>query len=149
MMFETAALRKYALLKYLGGMTNPAKIAEAAGVDGEGEIAIRTYFRSQDFLIDEKRARKDTAASVVDAIKEQLHAFLEEYIKLANNCHDPRVRASILKDLLEKGGAGATAKFSLTSPDAYRKKVEEYLEPDAKTGTDTSNGAGSAGTDTK
>ena len=131
-MFEAAVLKRYALLKYLGGMTSPAGIAQAAGLDGEAEAFIRTYFRSQEFLIDEKRAKKDTAASVVDAIKEQLHTFLEQYIALAKDCLDPRVRASVLKDLLEKGGAGATAKFSLTSPDAYRKKVEEYLEPDEK-----------------
>ena len=129
-MFETAALKKYALLKYLGGMTNPAQIAVAAGVDGEATEFIRTYLRSQEFIIDEKRAKKDTAASVVDTIKEQLHAFLDQYIALAKDCNDPRVRASILKDLLEKGGAGATAKFSLTSPEAYKRKVEEYMEKD-------------------
>lgn len=134
MILDTYALKRYALLKFLSGMTSPAEIAKAAGLDGEAETAVRHYFGTMDFAIELKRAQKDQAASVVDAIKEQLFKFLEEYTNLALTCGDPRVRAQILKDLLDRGGTGATQKMALTSPDAYRKKVEEYLEPDEKVG---------------
>ena len=131
-MIEYTSLKRYALLKYLAGEHNPHKVATMAGLDGDAGDYLKQYFNSGEFAEALRKAQKDTASAVVDSIKEQLHKFLDQYIELAETCTDPRVRASILKDLLEKGGAGATAKFSLTSPDAYRKKVEEYLEEDQK-----------------
>ena len=128
------ALKQYVLIKFLGGMTSPAEIAKAAGLDGDGEKTVSNYLSTNDFLASLQRAKKDMAASVVDTIKEQLHAFLDAYIDLAKSCGDPRVRAQILKDLLDRGGTAATQKMALTSPEAYRKKVEEYLEPDEKVG---------------
>ena len=131
-MIEYAALKRYALLKYLAGEHSPTKIATMAGLDGDAAAYLKHFFNTEEFTTELRKAKKDTAAAVVDSIKEQLHKFLDQYIELAEKCTDPRVRATVLKDLLEKGGAGATAKFSLTSPDAYRKKVEEYLEDNQK-----------------
>lgn len=129
---DITALKHYALLKFLSGMTAPTEIAKAAGLDGDAEKTIAYWFGTQDFAVTLQRTKKDMASSVVDTIKEQLHFFLEEYVKLAKDCGDPRVRAQILKDLLDRGGTGSTQKLALTSPEAYRKKVEEYLDDDSE-----------------
>jgi len=77
------------------------------------------------------RAKKDIAASVLDAIRDQLHKFLAEYTDLGLTCGDPRVRAQVLKDLLDRGGTGATAKVALTTPDMYKRAIQEYIEQES------------------
>jgi hypothetical protein len=126
------------LAKYLEGMRSPALIAQALKVpDQEG--VIDAYLRSAEFNTHLLRAKKDMASSVLDAVRERLHTFLNEYMDLGLSCNDPRVRAAVLKDLLDRGGTGATAKVALTTPDMYRKAIEEYIEnpptppPDADT----------------
>jgi len=122
--------RASVLAKYLQGIRSPALIAQALEIPGqEGEIW--AYIRSAEFNTALVRAKKDMASSVLDAIRDQLHTFLDEYMDLALNSNDPRVRAAVLKDLLDRGGTGATAKVALTTPDMYRKALEEYLEPEA------------------
>src|SRR3972149_4725089 len=119
--------RALVLAKYLQGVRVPALIAQALAIpDAEGEID--AYLRSAEFNTHLLRAKKDMASSVLDAIREQLHTFLAEYTTLGLDCGDPRVRAQVLKDLLDRGGTGATAKVALTTPDMYRKAIEEYIE---------------------
>jgi hypothetical protein len=125
--------RALVLAKYLEGVRSPALIAQALGTPDD-ESAIDAYLRSAQFNTHLVRANKDMATSVLDAIREQLHSFLAEYTDLGLNCGDPRVRAQVLKDLLDRGGTGATAKIALTTPDMYRKALEEYREPDEKVG---------------
>ena len=125
--------RALVLAKYLQGVRVPALIAQALSAP-EQEEEINAYIRSAEFNTALLRAKKDMAASVLDAIRDQLHTFLDEYMDLALNSNDPRVRAQVLKDLLDRGGTGATAKVALTTPDMYRKAVEEYMEPDEKVG---------------
>ena len=115
------------LAKYLQGVRAPGLIAQALGTPDEVN-QIDAYLRSADFTTALLRAKKDMAASVLDAIRDRLHTFLDEYMDLALNSNDPRVRAAVLKDLLDRGGTGATAKVALTTPDMYRKALEEYIE---------------------
>ena len=120
-------LRTRVLAKYLEGVRDPALIAQALEQHGrEGEID--AYLRSAEFNTLLVRAKKDMAASVIEAIKADLHTFLAEYTELGLDCGDPRVRAAILKDLLDRGGTGAAAKVALTTPEMYRKVLEEYIE---------------------
>lgn len=122
------SFRTLILAQYLAGVRTPVLIAQALSVP-DREEEVHAYLRSADFNTALLRAKKDMAASVVDAIKTQLHRLLKEYLTLGLDCGDPRVRAQVLKDLLDRGGTGATAKVALTTPDAYRKAIEEYLEP--------------------
>jgi hypothetical protein len=143
-------LRPLVLAKYLQGIKSPALIAQACNTpDAAGEID--AYLRSAEFLTSLARAKKDMAASVLDAIRDQLHTFLDEYMDLALNSNDPRVRAAVLKDLLDRGGTGATAKVALTTPDMYRKAIEEYIEPHENPAVDSSPAASSdkPGSETK
>ena len=98
---------------------------------------IESYVETLTFLNLVSQAKKDMASSVVDRIKERLHAYITEMEGLALNPGDPRVRFQALKDLLDRGGTGATQKMALTSPSAYRKVVEEFL--DVKVGGTNSN----------
>lgn len=130
-------LRTRVLAKYLEGTHEPYLIAQALEMPArEGEID--AYLRSAEFNTLLVRAKKDMAASVIEAIKSDLHTFLAEYTELGLDCGDPRVRAAILKDLLDRGGTGAAAKVALTTPEMYRKVLEEYVEK-------PSNGAGPDG----
>lgn len=122
-------LRALVLSKYLEGVTTAPAIAAALEVPDKVE-EISAYLRSAEFATTILRAKKDMAASVVDAIKAQLHTYFAKYVDLGMTCGDPRVRAAVLKDLLDRGGTGATAKVALTTPDAYRKAIEDYVEKD-------------------
>jgi len=126
---KTMIQRALVLAKYLEGVRVPATIAAALNVP-EQEEAINAYLRSAEFNTHVLRAKKDMASSVLDMIREQLHTFLAEYTALGLACGDPRVRAQVLKDLLDRGGTGATAKVALTTPDMYRKAIEGYIEND-------------------
>jgi len=121
--------RSLVLAQYLGGVRNPGLIAQALNTPDEEE-QINAFLRSAEFNTCLVRAKKDIAASVLDTIREQLHTFLAEYTALGLACGDPRVRAQVLKDLLDRGGTGATAKVALTTPDMYRKAIEGYIEND-------------------
>ena len=121
--------RALVLAKFLEGVRTPSLIAQALDVpDQEGQID--AYLRSAEFNTALVRARKDMASSVLDAIRERLHTFLAEYTALGLDCGDPRVRAQVLKDLLDRGGTGATAKVALTTPDMYRRAISEFIEED-------------------
>jgi hypothetical protein len=130
-------LRALVLGKYLEGVHSaPAIAAAIAAPDQEEEIA--AYLRSAEFHTAVLRAKKDMAASVIDTIKAKLHTLLGQYLELTE-CNDPRVRAAVIKDLLDRGGTGATSKVALTTPDAYRKAIEEYIEKAPANGADAGN----------
>ena len=67
-------LRALVLGKYLEGVRSASGIAQALSVP-EKEAEIYAYLRSAAFNTDLVRAKKDMAASVVDAIRAQLHVF--------------------------------------------------------------------------
>ena len=122
--------RSLVLAQYLGGVRNPGLIAQALNTPDEEE-QINAFLRSAEFNTCLVRAKKDIAASVLDAIRDQLHKFLAEYTDLGLTCGDPRVRAQVLKDLLDRGGTGATAKVALTTPDMYKRAIQEYIEQES------------------
>lgn len=144
---EVLMQRALVIAKYLEGIRSPNLIAQALGTP-EQVPEIDAYLRSAEFNTALLRAKKDMAASVVDAIKAQLHEFLAKYTDLGLNCGDPRVRAQVLKDLLDRGGTGATAKVALTTPDMYRKAVAEYLEEEKYIEPEIKVGGSDPGDDT-
>ena len=134
---ELQAILVYSHLSKIG-------MAETAKLTGLSVEKIEDYSNNLSFLEAVARAKKDMAASVVDRIRDRLHTYITEMEGLALGSGDPRVRFQALKDLLDRGGMAATQKMSLTSPSAYRKAVEEFMDvkednphPDPE-----SNGAG-------
>ena len=95
---------------------------------------VQEIMRNPDFQHDVLVARRDLVAASVEAIKRNLMSYVLEADKLARNSSDARTKHSALKDLMDRGGIGATQKIALNSPAAYRDSVKDLVEDDPKIG---------------
>jgi hypothetical protein len=74
------------------------------------------------------KAKRDVTETVTERIKQRLPVYMRKMEGLALNSEDARTQVVALKDLMDRGGIGATQKVALTSPEAYRRAVIDLME---------------------
>lgn len=77
------------------------------------------------------KARRDIVATTSERIKRLLPRAVEEAAKLAFESDDPRTKAAMLKDLMDRAGIGATQRIAINSPEAYKRALAE-LAPESE-----------------
>lgn len=134
--YDKDELEALVLATYLSGITGAMAIARALKRP-ELHRVVDNIMRASGFMTKAHLAKKDMASSVIDTIKVRLHRYLAKMEDLALEAQDPRVQFQALKDLLDRGGTGAAKQISLTSPQAYRRVLDEFKEDKDETATDS------------
>jgi hypothetical protein len=94
-----------------------------------GEVArIDAILESGEFQKAVQEAKRDLVSSVIEQVKRRLLKYVREMDRLAMANEDKRTKFQALKDLLDRGGTGASQKIALNTPSAYRDAVKDLLE---------------------
>ena len=74
------------------------------------------------------KAKRDVTETVTERCRKDLPVFYQRMKSHALKNPDGRTAVVALKDLMDRGGMGATQKVALTSPEAYRRAVIDLME---------------------
>jgi hypothetical protein len=111
----------------LAGRSEPSKIAAALKLPNEAK-RIQSLMRSAECQKALWKAKRDIPVTMTERIKRRLPVFVEQMEGLALDSSDSRTQFAALKDLMDRGGIGATQKVALTSPEAYKRAIADLME---------------------
>lgn len=89
---------------------------------------VNTMMRSAAYQRAVFKAKRDVTESVTERCRKDLPVFYQRMKTHALENPDGRTAVVALKDLMDRGGMGATQKVALTSPEAYRRAVIDLME---------------------
>jgi hypothetical protein len=116
-----------AICQVLSGVASHTKIAHA--LERPEDVArIRSLLNSAQGVRLLYKARRDITTTTTERIKRLLPRAVEEAAKLAFASEDTRTKATMLKDLMDRGGMGATHKIAVNSPEAYKRAILELAD---------------------
>lgn len=115
------------VFQMLLGVGNATKMAREIGIPTQRN-RVQALMKSQEVQRLAFKARRNLASSTIERIQRMLPRFEQEMEKIALESDDTRSKVVALKDLMDRGGAGATQKLAVTGPEAYRKAVEDLVE---------------------
>lgn len=116
-----------AVCAVLAGHSGPAQISVALKLPHE-RVRIHKLQQTAPYQRALWKAKRDIPATITEKIKRRLPIFVEQMEALALDSSDSRTQFAALKDLMDRGGMGATQKVALTSPEAYRRAVVDLME---------------------
>lgn len=116
-----------AICQVLAGKLTPSTIANELKLPHEA-ARIRSLLNSAHGTRLLFKARRDITATTTERIKRLLPRAVEEAAKLAFESEDTRTKATMLKDLMDRGGIGATQKIAINSPEAYKRALMEFAD---------------------
>lgn len=119
----------------LAGVLTPTTIARELGRPEEA-TRIRSLLNSAQGQRILYKARRDVTSATTERIKRLLPRAVEEAAKLAFASEDTRTKATMLKDLMDRAGIGATQKIAVNSPEAYKRALLELSDDPADADTD-------------
>lgn len=111
----------------LAGRAEPGKIALALNLPHEKK-RIQKLLHSAEGQRALWKAKRDVPATMAEKLKRRLPVFVEEMELVALDRSDKRTQYAALKDLMDRGGLGATQKVALTSPEAYKRAIADLMD---------------------
>lgn len=111
----------------LAGRAESRKIALALNLPNERK-RIQKLLHSAEGQRALWKAKRDIPATMTERIKRRLPVFVEQMETLALDSSDSRTQYAALKDLMDRGGIGATQKVALTSPEAYKRAIADLMD---------------------
>jgi len=120
-----------AISQVLSGKLTPATIArELKRPEDTQRISSLLYSAQGQRLL--FKSRRDIVATTSERIKRMLPRAVEEAAKIAFDSEDPRAKAMMLKDLMDRAGIGATTRIAINSPEAYKRALLELADDPAE-----------------
>lgn len=120
------------LEQYLRGRETAFAIAKGLGLS-EVPLTLKHVLNEQDFRLAVYEARKRPAEATIKFVQQNLFKYASAMDILAGDSTDKRTQLTALKDLMDRGGMGASQKIDIKSPTAYKAAVADLMEDEIPT----------------